>query len=164
MRTAILCSTSAIGLCLFTYVLPVAGQADTAASIEFVPLVQPCIDEPSVDTCAEVRAVISECADELEAASCSVLFNDADEVFETVDKTREAQEILQETRDAMPQFPMLETDGLSREALEAARADAERTFLRGDENTMTHSQPELQEGELDEATRDTVEDNDSPAD
>lgn len=129
------------------------------SQIEFVPLVQPCIDMPGAETCAEVRAVISECAEDLEFASCDVLFQEADDVFEDPELKSLAEAILQDTRDAMPEFPVENDGDLSPEALEAARATAERTYLRGDANQMTHSQPELLEGELDEDARDVVEDN-----
>ncbi len=134
-------------------------EAARMSEIEFVPLVQPCIDIPSEETCAEVRAVISECARDLEFASCDVVFRDADAVFDNPALKADAQTLLQQTRDAMPEFDTEESGDLSPEALEAARATAERTYLRGDANQMTHSQPELHEGELDEEAREIVDDN-----
>lgn len=158
-------TASAIGAFLAT---TCAAFAETdrvhGSQIEFVPLVQPCIDMPGAETCAEVRAVISECAEDLEFASCDVLFQEADEVFDKPDLKSLAEVILQDTRDAMPEFPVEDDGDLSPEALEAARATAERTYLRGDANQMTHSQPELLEGELDEEARDVVEDNGTPVD
>ena len=156
-------SATILGFCLATSVTPLAAQSGTNIEVEFVPLVQPCIDAPGVETCAEVRAVIRECAEELEPASCDVLFTDPDAVFDEPAMRLAAQEALLEASDAMPEFPVLETDGLSPETLDAARADAERTMLRGDENQMTHSQPEIQEGTLDDESRDIVEEGDTPA-
>lgn len=181
MRPSDIFPLAAIGVCVLVSA-PVGAQTAQTTPTEgtppseaarteaetglFVRLVQPCIDAPGIDTCAEVRAVITECAEEFDRTSCDVLFTDPDEIFDDPEQSRTTQALLRQTRDAMPEFPPMDTEGagaddLDPEALEAGRAAAERTYLRGDANQMTHSQPELLEGELDDEAREAVEDNGS---
>lgn len=139
---------SALGVCLA--MAPVMVSAPSAQSADdrdalFVPLVDACVSTPTVETCEQVRTVLAECANELDREGCSVLFEDADEVFENPAQLASSQAILSETAEAIAamEFP----DALNGEIDDDTRADAERTLLRGDENLMSHSAPPLLEGE-----------------
>ena len=139
---------SAVGLCLA--IAPVTVGAQSAQSGDendavFVPLVNACVMTPTLETCQQVRAVIAECANDLDYELCAVLFEDADEVFEDPARLESLHMTLSETADiiATMEFPDVEHSDIG----EFSRADAERTLLRGDENLMTHSAPPLLEGE-----------------
>ena len=139
---------SAVGFCLA--MAPVAVGAQSAQSEDendavFVALVNACVSAPTVETCQQVRAVIAECASDLDYELCSVLFEDAEGVFEDPTRLETSQIALSETAEviASMEFPDVEHSDIG----EFSRADAERTLLRGDENLMTHSAPPLLEGE-----------------
>ena len=139
---------SAVGLCLA--IAPVTVGAKSAQSEDengavFVPLVNACVSAPTVGTCQQVRAVVAECASDLDYELCSVLFEDAEEVFEDPTRLETSQMALSETVEviATMEFPDVEHSDIG----EFSRADAERTLLRGDENLMTHSAPQLLEGD-----------------
>lgn len=152
-------ATGALGLCML--VLPVMSQAQSsdagaATSTDssyddtaiFVPLVDECVQIPNAETCGKVRAVVTECAEELERALCDVLFVEPDAVFDTQEANEEVQLMLFETSEAIAEMEFedvndAEIDGI----VEGSRADAERTLLRGDENLMSHSGPPVVEEE-----------------
>lgn len=119
-----------------------SGDGDAAA---FAPLVDACVAGPTVETCGQVRAVIAECARELDHEGCSVLFENAKEVFEDPAARAASQAALAGTAEAIAAmtFPEAEDGDVD----EATRADAERTLLRGDENLMSHSAPPLLDGD-----------------
>ena len=148
-------ATTAIGLCMV--MMPVASSAEEVGPEDlglFAPLVQECIANPTEEACESVQAVITECADDLEFAECAVLFEDAEAVFEDSGRRDRAQEILAATRDeiASLSMPAAEDEEDDDDVADAARADAERELLRGDEEPTTHSPPEILEGEPDEVT------------
>jgi outer membrane protein OmpA-like peptidoglycan-associated protein len=148
-------ATTAIGLCMV--VMPVSSMAEEVGSEDlglFAPLVQECIANPTEQACESVQAVITECAEDLEFAECAVLFEDAEAVFEDSARQDRVQEILVSTRDeiASLSMPAAEDEEDDDDVADAARADAERELLRGDEEPTTHSAPEILEGEPDEVT------------
>jgi len=138
-------ATGAIGLCLFA--MPVVTHAQTAVANEendaiFVPMVDECVAIPTADTCARVRAVITECADGLERALCDVLFTDPSAVFDTPQMYARAQVLLSDTRGAIADMVFADVNDPAIDGIIAeGRADAERTMLRGDANPMSHSGP-----------------------
>lgn len=153
-----LVATTVLGLCLA--MAPLAVGVSSAQPVEerprdeqpgegpapvFVPLVEPCVSTPSVATCEQVRAVIAECADELDHEGCSVLFEKPGEVFENPLRLEASRAALSRAADAIAamEFPDDGRHGVD----EATRADAERTLLLGDENLMSHSPPPLLEGD-----------------
>jgi hypothetical protein len=111
----------------------------------FVPLVDACVSSPTVETCQQVRAVVTECASDLDHVRCSVLFEEAEEVFEDPARLESSQATLSEVTEAIAamEFPDVQHSGID----EAARADAERALLRGDENLNSHSAPPLLDGD-----------------
>jgi hypothetical protein len=129
--------------------LPMMAQAQSAYSDSpqgaiFVPIVAECVDAPSEDTCAPVRAVLTECAEELEYAMCDVLFVDSTDVFETPALKDQVETILADTSDAIANMEFDEThNGAIGDLVDISRADAERTMLRGDENLNSHSSPSI---------------------
>lgn len=153
-----LVATTVLGLCLAA--APLAAGVSSAQPAEerprdeqpgpgptpvFVPLVDACVSAPSVATCEQVRAVIAECAEELDHEGCSVLFEKPEEVFENPMRMETSRTALSEAADAIAAmaFPDAGRDGVD----DATRADAERTLLLGDENLMSHSPPPLLEGD-----------------
>ncbi|MFN3971309.1 MAG: hypothetical protein ACK4L4_08055 [Gemmobacter sp.] len=142
MFTFNLLATSALGLCLAMSPLMVGAQsAQTGDETDamFVPLVDACVLALTPETCQQVRAVVTECAGDLDHGRCAVLFEDAEKVFEAPAQLSSAQSILSEAAKAIAamEFPDVEHSDLG----ESTRADAERTLLRGDENLMAHSAP-----------------------
>lgn len=138
-------ATGAIGFCMSVFPAVTYAQSAEASHGEgsiFVPMVDECVEMPNADTCGKVRAVVTECAAELERALCDVLFVEADAVFDTAELTDRAQVLLTETSDAIAE---MEFEDVNEDAIdgivEESRADAERTMLRGDENPMSHSGP-----------------------
>ncbi len=129
--------------------LPLAAAAQTAeddaeAATLFVPLVGECVAMRTVETCADVRAVVTECAAELDDALCDVLFSRSVEVFDNPQLSEQARFLLARTSNAIAQMEFPDAhDGEIGEAIEATRANAERTMLRGDENLNSHSSPPL---------------------
>lgn len=139
---------SALGLSLAMAPVMVgapSAQPGDENNAVFVPLVDACVSTPTVETCQQVRAVVAECASDLDHGSCSVLFEDAEEVFEDPARLESSQTILSEAAEAIAamEFPDVQHSGID----EAARADAERTLLRGDQNLNSHSAPPLLEGD-----------------
>jgi hypothetical protein len=141
-------AVSALGLSLA--MAPVMMGAPSAQPVDennavFVPLVDACVSTPTVETCQQVRAVIAECASDLDPGSCSVLFEEAEEVFEDQARLESSQATLSDAAEAIAamEFSDVQNSGID----EAARADAERTLLRGDENLNSHSAPPLLEGD-----------------
>lgn len=142
-------ATAAVGFLLGMAPLALHAQsATTETDTEteepglFVPMVAECVDAPNAETCGKVRAVVTECASELERALCDVLFVEPDDVFDIVAMEERAQDVLAETSDAIAEMEFedvseADIDGI----VEESRADAERTMLRGDENPMSHSGP-----------------------
>jgi outer membrane protein OmpA-like peptidoglycan-associated protein len=151
-------ATTALGLCMV--VMPLSSNAQEVEVnpddlAMFAPLVQECIADPSVEECSSVQAVVTECAADLNLAECAVLFEDADAVFDDPERLERASRILAHTSDEIAQLsiPDAEDDDLA----EAAREDAERELLRGDENLTAHSPPEILEGEAEEVTEELEE-------
>lgn len=122
----------------------IAQSTDSPAQDEalFVPMVGACVESPTEETCDRVRAVITECGEELDDALCDVLFTDASVVFDNPTLQEEAQTLLAETGEeiATMTFEDVQEDNMDG-VIEESRADAERTMLRGDENPMSHSGP-----------------------
>lgn len=139
--------TSAFGLCLAMAPAmlgaPSAQTGDEEAAV-FVPLVDACVSGPTVDTCEQVRAVVTECASDLDHDGCSVLFQEAEEVFEDPARLASSKAMLSKAAEAIAamEFPDVQNGDID----EATRADAERTLLRGDDNLMSHSAPPLLDG------------------
>lgn len=138
-------ATAAMVFCLSA--MPVVTHAQTAAAdgendAIFVPMVDECVVIPTADTCARVRAVITECADGLERALCDVLFTEPSAVFDTPQMYARAQILLSDTRDAIADMVFDDVNDPAIDGIIAeGRADAERTMLRGDANPMSHSGP-----------------------
>lgn len=138
-------ATAAMVFCLSA--MPVVTHAQTAAAggendAIFVPMVDECVVIPTADTCARVRAVITECADGLERALCDVLFAEPSAVFDTPQMYARAQILLSDTRDAIADMVFDDVNDPAIDWIIAeGRADAERTMLRGDANPMSHSGP-----------------------
>ncbi len=149
MSSLQLLSMSAVGLCLA--MAPVMVGAQSAQSGDendavFVSLVDDCVSTPTVETCQQVRAVVTECASDLDYELCAVLFEDADEVFEDSERLASSQMTLSETAEAIAtmEFPDVQHSDIA----EASRADGERSLLRGDDNLNSHSAPPLIEGDM----------------
>jgi hypothetical protein len=116
-----------------------APSADVAEDQLFTPMVQACVAAPGVEECGPVRAVVTECAADLNEERCEVLFVRPEAVFADPAAAQEAQDMLAEAAEAIAGMAFAQDDGV----VEAARADAERTMLRGDENLSIHSAPPL---------------------
>ncbi|TVR10988.1 MAG: hypothetical protein EA385_02140 [Salinarimonadaceae bacterium] len=137
---------SALGLCLA--IAPVMVGAPSAQPRDekdavFVPLVDACVSAPTVETCQQVRAVVTKCASDLDHVLCSVLFEDSEDVFADPALLKSSQTTLSEAAEAIA---AMEFSGTPHSDIDdATRADAERTLLRGDENLQSHSAPPLME-------------------
>ncbi|WP_333835185.1 hypothetical protein, partial [Rubrimonas sp.] len=143
MSRANLHATSALGLCLG--LLPLSGAAQSASGDAqdadmFVSLVRACVAAPSVENCEPVRAVVAECANDLDYARCELLFEDGGAIFDDPARLERAQAALSLTAEAIASMDFAEFEG---ELAEVARADAERAMIRGDGNLLTHSTPPL---------------------
>ncbi|MBQ1203766.1 MAG: hypothetical protein IIX61_08225 [Loktanella sp.] len=140
-------TSGALGLMIS--VLPVVTQAqsahsDTPEGAIFVPIVAECVNAPSEDTCGQVRAVLTECAEEFEYATCDVLFVDSTEVFDTPALKDRVEIMLADTGALIAAMEFDEAhNGDIADLVDVSRADAERTMLRGDENLNSHSSPAL---------------------
>lgn len=134
-----------IGLCAASATAEVSSSA--ADESIFLEPVQECIDALSVEACAPVRAVITECAEELDPDRCDDLFVHPQKVFEDSVKVERAEQTLADTSSRLPEFEDVHEGTLPDDALEASRFDAERTFLRGHRNQMTHSTPPTLSGD-----------------
>ncbi|MFN3279702.1 MAG: hypothetical protein ACK41Y_15075 [Paracoccus hibiscisoli] len=141
-----LSATAALGLCLG--VLPLSAQVQSAdAAMEnetnsmFVPMVALCTDSPDVESCGAVRTVVTECAAELTLEFCDVLFEDAEMVFSDPDLMEDAKLVLTSASEAIADMEFDEPTSQIEGAIEATRANSERTMLRGDENLNSHSSP-----------------------
>ncbi|WP_157898105.1 hypothetical protein [Yoonia vestfoldensis] len=138
-------ATGAIGFCLSVMPAVSHAQSNHAAAQDealFVPMVDECVAMPSAETCGRVRAVIIECAEELERALCDVLFTQPSAVFDRPQMQAEAQILLSATRDAIADIAFAEIETPENDGIIAeSRADAEREMLRGDANPMSHSGP-----------------------
>lgn len=138
-------TSGALGLMIS--VLPImthaqSAHSDTPEGAIFVPIVADCVDAPSEDTCGPVRAVLTECAEELEYAMCDVLFVDSTEVFDAPAVKEQVEVILADTSEAIAAMEFDEAhNGDIGDLVDVSRADAERTMLRGDENLNSHSGP-----------------------
>lgn len=128
-------------------VLPASAFAqatETAAedAALFAPMVDECVQNPTTTTCEKVRAVVTECAAELDDTLCDVLFTNPSEVFDTPALQAEAQDQLTTTSEAIANITFADLqEGAVGDVVEESRADAERSMLRGDENLMSHSGP-----------------------
>ncbi|PZX39437.1 outer membrane protein OmpA-like peptidoglycan-associated protein [Roseinatronobacter thiooxidans] len=150
-------ATTALGLCLAMVPLSAAAQstgADPEAAEIFVPMVQDCVIGAREAECQQVRTVITECAADLEYDRCQLLFEDANAVFDDSQQLEQAEMMLVQTSEIIAQMDFSEADAELGDLAESARADAERTLLRGDENLMTHSAPPLVEGEAEDIDAD----------
>jgi len=150
-------ATTALGLCLAMVPLSAAAQStgtDPEAAEIFVPMVQDCVIGASEAECQQVRTVITECAADLEFDRCQLLFEDANAVFDNSEQLEQAEMMLVQTSETIAQMDFTEADAELGDLAESARADAERTLLRGDDNLMTHSAPPLVEGEAEDIDAD----------
>jgi hypothetical protein len=111
----------------------------------FVPLVDACVSMPSPETCQQVRAVVTECAADFAEEGCAVLLSVPDMVFNDPAQMQLAQTALSVTATEIAGMTFADVDHSVVD--EASRADAERTFLRGDENLMAHSAPPVLDGD-----------------
>lgn len=139
-----LLAISAFGLCFATTPVMVGAQTvqlgDETDAV-FVPLVEGCIAMPTVETCQSVRAVVAECAGDLDRERCSVLFVDAEPLFDDPSELEAVQAMLSDAAEAITilEFPDVQNGDID----DATRANSERTLLLGDENLMSHSAPPL---------------------
>lgn len=100
-------ATTALGLCLA--LVPLASFAQTSetglvAGDIFVPPVQSCLEETTVPECLEVRAVITDCAEDIEQARCEDVFIEADVVFSDPAQLEQAQRLLTQGSAAIAQL------------------------------------------------------------
>lgn len=121
----------------------VADGADAGAEPHFVPIADACLSAPNETDCGQVRALVTECAADLDYEMCDVLFEAPDEVFADPQLLEQAQVILTSASESIAQMQFPEADGEIGEAIEATRALSERTLLRGAENLNSHSSPPL---------------------
>lgn len=143
--------STALGLCLGVAPLGAVAQPAGTGSAGtgpaqtglFAPAVQACIDGPTVTTCQDVRAVVAECAADLDYARCEVLIEDADEVFNDPAQFEAAHGALSQASEAIAGMTFDVAEGAPGDLSDAVRADAERTMLRGEENPAVHSSPPL---------------------
>lgn len=167
MSTCNLFAISAFGAILS--LSPGAGVAQSAQppqteSTLFVPLVDACVSQPTVESCQQVRAVVTECAPDLDEERCGLLLSEPDMVFKDPAQRETAQETLAAAAEAIAAMTFADVEHSELE--ESSRADAERTLLRGDQNLMAHSAPPVLEGEgtAAEAIDDAATQNTSDAD
>lgn len=118
-----------------------ADGMDADVMLHFVPILSACVSAPNETDCGQVRALVTECAADLNYELCDVLFEDADEVFADPALLERAQITLARTSESIAQMRFDEADGEIGEAIEATRALSERTLLRGAENLNSHSSP-----------------------
>ena len=121
----------------------VADGADEGGEPHFVPIADACLSAPNETDCGQVRALVTECAADLDYEMCDVLFEAPDEVFDDPELLERAQEILTAASESIAQMQFPEAEGEIGEAVEATRALSERTLLRGAENLNSHSSPPL---------------------
>lgn len=145
-------ATAALGLCLGVFPITASAQmADATMDKEpaglFVPIVGGCVDAPNPSDCGQVRAVVAECAADLDPVLCDVLFEDPDEVFADPLLLTQAQEGLTQASEAIAEMEFEEVHNEISDIIETTRADSERTLLRGDENLNSHSGPPLATGD-----------------
>lgn len=171
MRLGKLCVTAALGLALTVSPLAAAAQstapasgvlddallgtdgpiadgsvadgADASRALHFVPIANACISAPNEEDCGQVRALVTECAADLDYSLCEILFEAPDEVFEDPQILELAQASLSEASERIAEMQFEKADGEIGEAIEATRAMSERTLLRGAENLNSHSGPPL---------------------
>ena len=138
-------ATTALGLCLALVPLPSFAQSTDTGLDEaelFVPPVQACIDEPTVMQCQDLRAVIIDCAEDLEQARCARLFVEVNAVFENPEQFEQAQRVLSEASEAMAQLDFGEA--VSDDTPDAAEQVEERLDLeleRGAEEVLDTADP-----------------------
>lgn len=121
----------------------VADGTEASRAPHFVPIADACISAPNEADCGQVRALVTECAADLDYSLCDVLFEAPDEVFDDPQMLELAQTSLSEASESIAQMQFEEADGEIGEAVEATRAMSERTLLRGAENLNSHSGPPL---------------------
>lgn len=121
----------------------VADGAAAGRAPHFVPIADACISAPNEADCGQVRALVTECAADLDYALCEVLFEAPDQVFEDRHVLELARARLSEASDRIAEMQFEEVDGEIGEAVEATRAMSERTLLRGAENLNSHSAPPM---------------------
>lgn len=125
MRIAKFYATTALTMCLVSppsMTLAQSGMVTDEDLSQLSPLAQMCIANPQGDDCGPVLDAISDCAEDMDAAQCDVLFDDPDAVFATPEDTERAQLLLQQLDDEMAALD--DTDSDAAEMLDGLIEDA----------------------------------------
>ena len=104
MRLAKFYATTALTMCLVTPPTMTLAQSSMVTDEDLSllsPLAQMCMANPQGDDCGPVLDSISDCAADMTAAQCDILFDDPDAVFATPEDTERAQALLQQLDDEM---------------------------------------------------------------
>jgi|GEM_PF-3408009 len=106
-------ASTALGLCLA--VAPVIGAAQSSMGVPDDPVmfaapVETCVLAPASAGCQDVRALIVDCAADLEPVRCEMLFDDPGVVFADPMQMQRAQALLVQTRDAFLQPDLADTE------------------------------------------------------
>lgn len=135
MRIAKFYATTALTVCLASPASMTWAQTSIMTDEDLSrlsPLAQICIANPQGEDCGPVLDAVSDCAADMNAVQCEVLFDDPDAVFASPEETERAQELLRQIDDEMAAL-----DGTEPEAEAEVEAEAEAEADTGPVDMVT---------------------------
>ena len=135
MRIAKFYATTALTVCLASPASMTWAQTSIMTDEDLSrlsPLAQMCIANPQGEDCGPVLDAVSDCAADMNAVQCEVLFDDPDAVFASPEETERAQELLRQIDDEMAAL-----DGTEPEAEAELEAEAEAEADTGPVDMVT---------------------------